>query len=128
MQYRVLGIRMGSVDAETEEMILDLTIDGRPPMSFVLGYGAAVQVISALGRTFFELRRILTERQPTKKIPAELVQLSHIQKDRWEDVVLMQLTTPQGIPYTFAIPSQFASEIGDQLKMESAKPHRIGHA
>jgi hypothetical protein len=128
MQYRVLGLGTGGVDTETEEIIFDLTIDGRAPMSFVFEYGAAAQVIGALGRMFVELRRVLTERQPIKQASAEVVQSSHVQKDRWENLVIMQLTTPQGVPYTFAIDPQFAAEIGEQLKTESAKPHQTGHA
>jgi hypothetical protein len=59
---------------------------------------------------------------------AEKVESSHIQRDRWENVVIMQLTTPQGVPYTFSIPPEFAAEIADQLKTESAKPHQTGRA
>jgi hypothetical protein len=61
-------------------------------------------------------------------IPAEEVAVTQIQRDRWQDRVLMQLTTPQGVPYTFAFPPQIANSIADQLKGESAKPHQVGNA
>jgi hypothetical protein len=61
-------------------------------------------------------------------LTAENVAATHIQKDRWANVVLMQLITPGGVPYTFALPPQVASDIADRLKTESAKPHQAGIA
>jgi hypothetical protein len=110
MQYRVLGIGSGGVDTVSHEINFEFTIDGRPSMSFVAAYAPAVQIIGALGRMFFELRRILHEAKGMKSVAGEQVASSHIQKDRWENVVLMQLTTPQGVPYTFAIPPQIAAD------------------
>jgi hypothetical protein len=128
MRYRILGIGSGAIDAETDEMLFELTVDGRPPMPFIVGYGPAAQIISALGRMFVELRGVLLEKKAMKASAAEQVESSHVQRDRWEDVVIMQLTTPQGVPYTFRIDPQFASEIADQLKIESAKGGKPGHA
>jgi len=121
--YRLVGLESGAVDTVAHEIHFVLTVSGRPPMAFVAKYGPAAQVIGALGRMFVELRRILTEANTAKAIAAEKVASSHVQKDRWENVVLMQLTTPEGVPYTFSLPPHVAAGIAEQLKTESAKPH-----
>jgi hypothetical protein len=126
--YKVLGIGRGGVDTENDEMQFELSIDGRPAMNFIAGYGAATQITRALGRMFFELQRILLEKKAMKPVGGEKIGASHIQRDRWKNQVIMQLTTPEGIPYTFVMPPQIADEIANQLKTESAKPHQTGHA
>jgi hypothetical protein len=128
MSYRILGLKTGTVDTETDEIIFDLNVDGRPPMSFIAAYGPAAQVIGALGRMFVELRRLLLEKQAMKSGSAEEVESSHVQRDRWENKVILQLTTPQGVPYTFSIDPKFAVEIADQLRSESAKSGPVGNA
>jgi len=52
----------------------------------------------------------------------------HVQKDQWSDAVLLSLTTNQGIPYIFQIPSQNAVEIGNQLKNEGSRDTEMGNA
>jgi hypothetical protein len=75
-----------------------------------------------------ELKRISAVSNAMEATPAELVTATHIHRERWANVVLMQLTTPTGIPYSFALSPQAASDIADQLKTESAKPHQTGTA
>jgi hypothetical protein len=128
MPYRIVGIGSGAVDTVAHEINFELTVAGRPPMAFAAEYGPAAQFIGALGRLFFELRQTLLAAKGMKSSAGEQIASSHIQRDRWENVVLMQLTTPQGVPYTFAMQPQIASEIAEQLKTESAKPHQTGHA
>ena len=82
----------------------------------------------ALGRMFAELRQLQFKKQTMKSITAEEVASSHIQKDKWENKVIMQLTTPKGIPYTFAFDPKFAAEIADHLKTASARNEKPGNA
>lgn len=128
MPYRILGLKTGSVDTETDEIIFDLSVEGKPPMSFIAAYGPAAQAIGALGRMFVELRRVLLDKQAMKSGSAEEVDSSHVQRDRWENKVILQLTTPQGVPYTFSIDPKFAAEIADQLRIESTKRGPVGNA
>jgi hypothetical protein len=91
-------------------------------------YGAATQVIGAPGRMFSELQRYVETQGRMDAVAVETVAAAHIQKDRWMDLVIFQLTTPQGIPYNFVMPPQVASDISDRLKTESAKAHQAGSA
>jgi len=126
--YRVVGIGSGSVDTKAHEINFELTVAGRPPMAFIAEYGPASQITGALGRMLLQLRDVLIAANVMKGVSAESVASSHVQKDRWADRVIMQLTTPHGIPYTFALPPQIAASIAEQLKTESAKPHQTGSA
>jgi hypothetical protein len=127
--HRIAAIPGGGVDPTNLEIKFDLaTLDGSP-ISCVMKYGAATQVIGALGRMFSELQRhVETQKGQMDAVAAETVAAAHIQKDRWMDLVIFQLTTPQGIPYNFVMPSRVASDISDRLKTESAKPHQTGSA
>ncbi len=129
--HQLTGIISGAVDTATLKINFDLAADGEPPLSCVMSYGAATQVMGALGRMFFELQNhanVESRRGQMTAIAAEDVAAAHIQKDRWVDVVLFQLTTSQGVPYNFAMPRHVAAEIADRLKIESAKPHQVGSA
>lgn len=130
MPRQVKGVTKGSVHTGKLELNFTLSLaDGRD-LDYTAEYGPASQVISALGRLFVELQKAAAAAEGTlmRATAAEKVAMTHIQKDRWSDVVLLQLTTPQGVPYTFELPPRLASEIADQLKTESAKPHQAGHA
>jgi hypothetical protein len=127
--YRVLGIANGAINTETHDINFDLTVEGRPLMQFIMTYGAATQVIGALGKMFSHLQSVVqSQKQGQSAVAAEAVAGAHIQKDRWQDIVIFQLTTPQGIPYNFAMPTKVASDIADRLKTESAKSTDVGHA
>jgi len=126
--HRLIGLPGGTVDSVSHEINFVLSVTDGEPIAFVVEYGPATQVISALGRMLSELRRILMDAQASKFIVAEKVASSHVQKDSWENIIIMQLMTPQGTPYTFALPPQDAAEIADQLRAESAKPHHAGSA
>jgi hypothetical protein len=128
MRRRVKSISGGAVDTEKHEIQFDFTIEGSQPKQFVASYGAVSQITGALGRMFLELRKIMHASQGAASVAAEKVASSHIQRERWDNVILMQLTTPDGIPYTFALSPESAAGIADQLKTESAKPHQTGQA
>ena len=125
---RVAGLTDGSVDLDKKELSFTLSIRGRDPYRFVADFGAATQVIGALGRMWAEFRSRLDQQGGVAPISAEQVSASHVQKERWTDVVLLQLITPAGIPYSFAIPTRDAADIADRLKTESAIPTQTGSA
>jgi len=91
MEYRIVGIGSGGVDTQTNEIKFELSVANAPPMSFVAEYGPLSQVMGALGRMVFELRKILAASNAMKSVAAETIATSHVQKDRWQDVVLMEL-------------------------------------
>jgi hypothetical protein len=128
MNYRVLGLSSGNVDAETDEMSFDLKIGEQSPMSFIAAYAPAAQMIGALGRMHVELCRVLLEKKTMKASCAEVVESSFVERDPWAGVVLMQLTSRSAVPYTFAIDPKLASEIAHHLKTESAKGGKPGNA
>jgi hypothetical protein len=125
---RVLGISRGEVDTEEHEIRFTLTTADGPPITLVANYGAGGQITAALGRMLLELAQLLRQEQVMTTVAAEQVASSLIQRDLWQNVVLMQLTTPAGIPYTFALPLDDAAYIADQLKIESASPLLVASA
>ena len=128
--HALRGITSGNVDTGKEEIRFALSIARGEPISFVGKFGAVAQAAAALGRMLAELRaQIQAKRDGTMApIAAEQIQACHIQKDPWQDVILVQLINPQGIPYSFAMTSAAASDIAARLKIESEKPTRTGSA
>jgi hypothetical protein len=127
-QHRLLGLSGGAVDTVTHEIQFELTVAGAPPISFVTEFGPATQLIAGLSRMFLELRQVLHAARGMKSVAAEKIASSHIQRDRWEGMVIMQLTTPQGVPYTFQMSPEDAAGIADQLKTESVRTGKPGNA
>jgi hypothetical protein len=116
------------VDTKTNEIQFDLALEDGKSLNLIGSYGSVAQITGALGGMLLQLRQILHSKKGMASVAGEQVHSSHIQKDRWTDTVIVQLTTPSGIPYTFGIPTRVASEIADQLKTESAKPTQTGRA
>jgi len=127
--HHLASVPVGDVDTESLEIKFDLaTIEGTS-IRCAMKCGAATQIIGALGRMFSVLQEYAQKQKGRMEpLAAEEVAAAHIQKDRWMDVVIFQLTTPQGVPYNFVMPRHVASDIADRLKTESAKPHQSGTA
>ena len=125
---RLVAMDRGAVDPEKHEIHFTLKVSDAPPITLIARYGPAAQLVAHLAKMVSALNQILAGSNVMEATPAELVAATHIQRERWANVVLMQLTTPTGIPYTFALSPQTASDIADQLKTESAKPHQTGTA
>ena len=51
-----------------------------------------------------------------------------VEKDQWNDLVVIRLVTLEGVPHTFAVAPQNALNIAGQLKSEVEKPHQVGTA
>ncbi len=115
------GIATGAVDLDKEQIRFSLAIASGLPISFVGDFGAVAQTVAALGRMVSELHAHMRAKAAGTAVPiaAEQVQACHIQKDRWQDVILVQLITPQGIPYSFAMTATAAADIAGRLKIES---------
>jgi hypothetical protein len=118
---RLVGLPAGAVDADKQEIQFDLALE-RQTLSLKATYGVVSQVIAALGRMLLELQTVRDAGKNVAGGAGAQMHLYQIQKDRWTDSVIVQITTPSGVPYTFGIPTQIAAEIAEQLKIESAKP------
>lgn len=114
-RHRITGLNKGTVDTGSNSVTFQVAIRDAAPMTFIADAGPMTQLVGGLGRMFLELRRSLHGTGAMKDIPTEAVASSHVQKDRAHNVILMQLTTPQGVPYTFAMSPQAAIGIADQL-------------
>ena len=119
--HRLVGITRGAVDTKAHEIQFDLQDSERRTVSFVGRFGPIAQVIAGLARLHFELRQILQTAKAMEPTAAEEIGGHRIHADSWSPVVLVELVTPQGVPYTFEVSRQMANEIADRLKSESAK-------
>jgi hypothetical protein len=127
--HRLIGIAGGGVDPQALEIKFDIATDGGAPLSCIMKYGAATQIIGALGRMFSALQEFAQKQKGRMEaVASEQIAAAHIQKDRFSGLVIFQVTTPAGIPYNFEMPSQVASDIADRLKTESGKSHQVGTA
>ena len=128
MQHRLRGISQGKIDTKTDELRFNLTVDENRSVSFVTEYGTLVHVMGALGQLFVALRDVVHQKKHPVLTFADEVASALIQRDRWANVVLIQLTTLQGIPHTFALSSEEAVQMAEKLKTEAAKSHQTGNA
>jgi hypothetical protein len=126
--HRLTGTPGGEIDHDKQEIRFSLNVSEGKPISFVAKFGVAAQVTAGLSRMVLELRRILASPGVTETMAAEEVSEAQAHKERWQDKVLLQLVTPLGTHYTFALPTTLASEIAERLKTESAKPTNVGTA
>ena len=126
--HRLSGIANGAIDTQEHEIKFDISTGDGKQIAFVSKYGPACQLAASLGRMIFELRKILDNQKKMETIAAEKVVEVSIQKDKWSDIVLLQLMTENGIPYAFALPLQSATDIADRLKTESSKKAHVGNA
>jgi hypothetical protein len=125
---RLTGMPQAIPNGDTKDIRFTLTTSEGPPLTCVARYGVIAQIAAGLGTALRVLQMALTSENATELVAVENLEDVHIQKDRWSDIVVLLLTTVQGIPYVFQVPSQSASEIADLLKSEATKPTQIGNA
>jgi hypothetical protein len=113
-RMRLTGLPEGAVDKERNEIQFSLATSEMKPLDFVAKYGIAAQVVSGIGRMMSELRAVQQQSGATESPPAEMVTGAVVRQER--DVVLLQLMTQLGIPYTFAIPAAHAAELAERLR------------
>jgi hypothetical protein len=92
---RVTGLPDGGIDLDKQEVHFELST-GEGRKAFNANYGVGAQVMGALTRMVSELKRHLDQRVTGMAATGAEVAAAHVQKDRWPDVVLLQLTTPAG--------------------------------
>jgi hypothetical protein len=127
--YRLTGLPSGTTDVDKQELRFSLSISHGQSLSFVGKVGVVGQIISTLGRMLTGLRAQLDAQEGKMAVvAAEQVRAAHVQKERWHELVLLQLITPGGVPYLFAIPCRDAADIAARLKTESEKPTEVATA
>jgi hypothetical protein len=125
---RLTGMPQATPNSNTRDIRFDLSVSEGEPIMCVARYGVAAQIASGLGTALRVLQMALDSEGAFEQVAIDKLQEFHVQKDPWSDRVVLRLTTIQGIPYIFEIPSQNASEIAERLKTEGSKPTQAGHA
>ena len=118
---RLIGLESGEVDLDRQEVRFTLTDTLSQNLELVAAAGVAEQIISALSRMCTALREAAIAGNVTRPIAAEQVAEALVQRERFHDLVLLQLITASGTPYSFSLDRQAAIDISDRLKTESAK-------
>ncbi len=121
--FRVIGLPRGDVDPQKQELQFTLRVSDGKEMAFTAKIGVAEQVISGLAR----MARTLRQPNP-QAVSAETVAEYLVQQDAFGAAILLRFVTPDGVPYTFALPKAAAIDIAAQLQSESAKDRRPGRA
>ncbi len=121
--FRLTGIPGGTVDPQKREIDFRLQLNDGTQLACIAELSAAEQIASALGRMTQQFR------QPkSQNVVAEEIAEYAVQRDPHGGPVLLRLVTPQGIPYTFALPLAAATDIATRLQIESAKVRPSGNA
>ncbi len=118
---RLIGLESGEVDLDRQEVRFTLTDTLSQKLELVAAAGVAEQITSALSRMCTALREAAIAGNVTRPIAAEQVAEALVQRERFHDLVLLQLITLSGVSYTFSLDHQAAIDISDRLKTESAK-------
>lgn len=115
-----------TIDAEHFLFELMFAFDDGTTTPIVAYFPAVEQMLPALAQLVTAVGE--SQRGTAQQVVAEELRECLVERDRWEDVVIMRLISLHGVPYTFAIPPQNALEIAERLKSEAQKPHQVGQA
>ncbi len=118
---RLTGLGSGEADVDQQEVSFTLTSTLFQNFEFVAAAGVAEQITSALSKMCTTLREAAIAGNVIRSTSAEEVAAVIVQRERLHDLVLLQLITPSGTPYTFALDRHAAIDISERLKTESAK-------
>jgi hypothetical protein len=124
---RLLGLAKADAHPDTLEFDLVFAGESNRTFRFKADLSAIDQILAGLSRLALAAR----EKQPAGKaqvVSAEGVHQYLVKREPWENVVLLRLVNPHGVPYTFALPLSAANDIADRLKTESAKTAPVGKA
>jgi hypothetical protein len=122
-----MGIsNLKALNPETLEFEITFAFENEPPLRVATYFSAAEQMLPALAQIVTAVRE--KQRGTAQMVVAEDVQECVVEKDRWQDVVMMRFVSLHGVPYTFALPPKSALEIAARLKSEAEKPHQVGRA
>ena len=117
------GLGDGTADLDKQEIRFTLN-DTRfqsLELEFIAAAGVAEQITSALSKMCKTLRDAAIAGNVIRPSAAEPVAAAGVQRERLHDVVLLQLITQSGTPYTFSLDLEAARDISARLKTESAK-------
>lgn len=124
---KLLGItNVKALNTETLEFEITFAFENGPPMPIVTYFPAVEQMLPALAQVATAVRE--QQRGTAQLAVAEDVRECNVEKDRWQDVVIIRFVSLHGVPYTFALPPKGALEIAERLKSEAQKPHQVGTA
>jgi len=127
MAKKLCGISLiKATDAEKLEFEITFAFDDGSRMPLLTYFPAVEQMLPALSQIVTAVRE--SKRGTVQQVVAEDVRECVVEKDRWENVVVLRFVSANGAPYTFAIPPQNAREIAERLIIEAAKPHQVGQA
>jgi hypothetical protein len=127
MAKKLVGIgKIKALDVEKLEFEITFAFDDGSVMPLATYFPAVEQMLPALSQIVTAVRE--SQRGTAQQVVAEDVRECVVEKDQWEDVVVVRFVSVNGAPYTFAIPPQSAREIAERLRIEAAKPHQVGRA
>ena len=98
-RYRLTGLQADAVDQEKHEIHFELSVGHDTPISFIARYGPLSQAVGALGR-------ILTPRRALSLLPLKMLPPGISSATAGKSIVLLQITTPQGVPYNLCFVAQ----------------------
>jgi hypothetical protein len=125
---RVNGLPTGHMDGANHEIFFELSTPQGHKLPFVAKFGVASQIVSSLARMVRQMEGIMRSQNVAASTAVEMVAEAHVQKERWQDLVILRFVSAGGVPYTFGIPSAEAAQLAEMLKTESAKPTQTGNA
>jgi hypothetical protein len=124
---KLVGIsKIRATNVEALEFEITLAFDDGSLMTVATYFPAVEQMLPALSQIVTAVRE--SHRGTAQQVVAEDVRECIVEKDHWQDVVVLRFVSQNGAPYTFAIPPQGAREIAERLRIEAAKPHQVGQA
>ncbi len=119
---------MGSVDVDRRDVHFTLVKNDGTTLQCVGEFTATAQITAALAQMLSSLRTRVNKKPATVPVAATSIQWALVQKDPWSDFVLLQLISPEGIPFSFQIQRKDAAALAARLRTESEKPTLTGNA
>ena len=126
IRKRLLGISNVRGHQDTLDFDVTIAVDGRKPIEAIVAFPVVEQMLQALSLLAKAAREHLSG--TVQAVVAQDVHQVIVEKDRWEDLIVIRFLSIEGIPHTFAVPPKNALDIAERLKTEAAKPHQIGTA
>jgi hypothetical protein len=123
---RLLGISNVRGHQETLDFDITIAVDREEPIEAIANLPVIEQMLPVLSLLAQAVREQLSG--TAQVVVAQDVSQVTVEKDPWQDQIVIRFLSPEGIPHTFAVPPKNALEIADRLKSEAAKPHRVGQA
>lgn len=125
---RLTGMPEAIPNGSTKDIRFALSIPDGEPILCVAGYGVAAQIASGLGKALDMLRAALTSQGAVEMIAPIEIREIHIQKAPLGEVMVLELITTLGIPYSFQFPLRISEALAERLKTEAGKDRQVGRA